>query len=92
MADAIILLCLVAPPLLMWWMVVVQRRTREYIRARREEAGDCAWSEPLAFVEEERGADGLSYGRRSDGDDGRFPAGPAIAELDGIKALEGRRC
>jgi hypothetical protein len=88
MASLIVLLCLAAPPLLMWWMITVQRRTRERMRERRREE-EAGLPPALGYVEEERGADGLSYGRRLEGE--LLHPQPNRGDLDGIKALEGRR-
>jgi hypothetical protein len=81
------LLCFAAPPLLMWWMLRVQRRVRAQARLKREE--EPRMPAETAYVEAERGADGLSYGRTSGGEALR-PEG-LTPELDGIQALQGRR-
>jgi hypothetical protein len=88
MAPLIVLICLAAPPLLMWWMIVVQRRVRAQMRAK--DRGDEMPAAAPAYVEEVRGSDGLSYGRAFDGGDA-LPALSDAGELDGIRALQGRR-
>ena len=89
MATLIVILCLVSPFLLMWWMVTLQRRVRAQPRTAEEDESDLPPSP--AYVEEVRGADGLSYGRRSDASDVLLPPRASEGELDGIKALQGRR-
>lgn len=78
---------LALPALLMWWMITVQRRVRARVRGQRQEA-EAVPDEP-PYEETERGADGLSYGRATPGEPLR-PAG-LTPEIDGIKALQGRR-
>jgi hypothetical protein len=89
MAEIIVLLALAAPLVLMWWMIRVQRRVREQMRGRR--ADDARAAAPLGYVDAERGADGLTYGRRMDPAESFGAPDPLAGELDGIKALEGRR-
>lgn len=89
MASLIVILCLIAPPLAMWWMVVVQRRVRAQMRARREEEGRLRPG--IGYVEEERGADGFSYGRRSEIGEALPPPSGIHEEVDGVRALQGRR-
>jgi hypothetical protein len=86
MSSIIVLLCLLTPPLLMWWMVKVQRRVRDQMREAPKER---ALPAVTPFVDAEVGADGLAYGRQVDGD-GPPAIGPT-PEIDGIRAIEGRR-
>ena len=83
------LLALATPLFLMWWLIRVQRRVREQMRERR--AAREPMPATIGYVDSEQGNDGLSYGRRMDPSESFGVSSPLPAELDGIKALEGRR-
>ena len=76
-------------PLLMWWMISASRRARAAALERPHEE-PTPYSR-FAFEEETAGPDGLSYGRRYDGDDAVIPPDHSGGELPGIKGLQGRR-
>ena len=93
MADLIallaVLLGLASIPLLMWWLTRASRRARTAAQERAN-ARPAPPSE-LAFEETTAGADGLSYGRRYDGDDALIPPDHSGGEVPGIKAMQGHR-
>jgi hypothetical protein len=89
MAEFVFVFGLISMPLLMWWMVAASRKARARLRERGQDTTP-AYSR-FAFAEEEAGPDGLSYGRRYDGDGAVIPPGDTSGEVDGIKGLQGRR-
>ena len=78
-----------AMPLLMWWMISASRRARA--KAGTKQADDPVPFSRFAFEEESVGPDGLSYGKRYDGDGALLPPDDPSGELPGIKSLQGRR-
>ena len=79
-----------AMPLLMWWMIRASRRARAAAQGR--EADSRVPFSRFGFEEESVGPDGLSYGKRYDGDGAILPPDDDPSwELPGIKSLQGRR-
>ena len=91
MAEFLFFFGLVSMPLLMWWMIAASRKARAQVSELEETDEEGPSYSRFAFSEEEIGPDGLSYGRRYDGDDAVIPPDHSGGELPGIKSLQGRR-
>ena len=89
MSGLIVILCLAAVPLMMWGMIVQRRRVRERLRSEKEPSD--THGENASYVEEVRGPDGLSYGRRHDTADELMPPDTCAGEVGGVRAMQGRR-
>ncbi len=89
MAELVFFLGLIAPFALMAWLIVVQRKAKAAQADTWEEDRPAHSRE--AYEEEVMGEDGLSYGRRYDGDSSVLPPQDKSGEVELIKGFQGRR-